>query len=740
MPKEPESAATEDAAKIWLDKPPEHLALGFDGIADGLTEIISESEPCFAIGIFGGWGSGKTTLMQAIQRRLESRGVLENPKRIFIGVNFNAWRFEREPSLLVPLLDTIRDSLAKWAKRPGADQGVKEAARKMGRVVRGLAAGLSAEVGVPGAVKIGYDLDKGMSEMRRVTETGRRDKPQSLYVAAFAELSEAIEKLDKAIRVVVFVDDLDRCMEWNALEVLESMKLFFDLRGFIFVVGVDEIAIQRAVRARLSGSGHAAAGPSTGGAGLGVTTRPEAEQDYLEKSESEYLDKIIQVTYRLPQATTRELAKLLTTMSEEDAAAGALPDPPLVAKYLRHIAVNDRINPRAVKKFLNVYTLRTRATTRTTTTKKREPKAVLALQVLEFRYDWQGLYKKILFDWRFFKEALKKFRKGDYSAFEDLSGDLRVLPSDLGRFLQSGEAEILADENTDIGLLLSGPDAEASDTAGLDEIYRSFWHLRDEVREVLKSSRLQVEDRKRLAGLAEAFYVNKNLAITPGSSFDIVIQQLEDRTKELKGIEPADTESYNAPEDKFRADVKDITEEIFKIVERIRDELRASTEPAIPAAVPVAIPAAVPVPAGSPDRASYAAAVMNIVAGALPDGWHLHREEREVEASRHRFDGLIESESGTKTIAVEAFYSASFTGGTVSRALTRAYRERKVDAALVVAVSGTAPGFRRLEGDCTALDLPHQILEWQPEQQDDLILTGAVRDLIRTVQRNGRPA
>lgn len=51
-------------------------------------------------------------------------------------------------------------------------------------------------------------------------------------------------------RVIVFIDDLDRCMAANALEILESMKLFFDMEGFVFVVGLDQAVIERAVTAR----------------------------------------------------------------------------------------------------------------------------------------------------------------------------------------------------------------------------------------------------------------------------------------------------------------------------------------------------------------------------------------------------------------------------------------------------------------------------------------------------------
>ncbi len=56
--------------KILLDSPAAAPALGFDQFANAFLEIVQESDPRFAVGIFGGWGSGKTTLMRAIARKV----------------------------------------------------------------------------------------------------------------------------------------------------------------------------------------------------------------------------------------------------------------------------------------------------------------------------------------------------------------------------------------------------------------------------------------------------------------------------------------------------------------------------------------------------------------------------------------------------------------------------------------------------------------------------------------------
>jgi predicted KAP-like P-loop ATPase len=95
--------------QILLDVPSRQPALDFDLYAVALKEIIEASNARFAIGILGGWGSGKTTLMQAIESQLNSDEI--------VTVRFSAWRYEKEEHLIVPLLDTLREALVEWAEK-----------------------------------------------------------------------------------------------------------------------------------------------------------------------------------------------------------------------------------------------------------------------------------------------------------------------------------------------------------------------------------------------------------------------------------------------------------------------------------------------------------------------------------------------------------------------------------------------------------------------------------------------
>jgi hypothetical protein len=180
------SIGTDLGLRILLDSPAANPALGFDDTASAFVRIIQASEPRFAVGIFGGWGSGKTTLMDAIKARL--------PTENLVIADFNAWRFEREPQLLVPLLDTLRSALISWAEHQGRDKKKKAraCAARIGSVVRALATGLSAQVGLPGAVTVSYNAAAALDALSRPV---RAEKAQSLYFAAFKELAECLRRV-----------------------------------------------------------------------------------------------------------------------------------------------------------------------------------------------------------------------------------------------------------------------------------------------------------------------------------------------------------------------------------------------------------------------------------------------------------------------------------------------------------------------------------------------------------------
>ncbi|MFA4986378.1 MAG: SUMF1/EgtB/PvdO family nonheme iron enzyme [Candidatus Brocadiia bacterium] len=293
--------------------------LKFGATAEVLAKAATDTDDPLTIGIYGDWGSGKTSLMRLIERKLrDSKKVLP--------VWFNAWQYEREDHLIVPLCATL--------------EGELRAQEKLTKELLGHAKTLVDFIRV-----VLYPL--GKDSFDKAAEIEKKDKPPaSLYHEAFKQLKD-FAATRKAPRIVVFVDDLDRCFPERAVDLLESIKLVLHLPGFVFILGVNEKIIQACVKTKYSQSfGHKAGQPDE--ASSPSAASQEVEQ-LVEKSCVNYLDKIVQVEIPVPRRDTagmqeyiEELVKQAHVIDEGQVSDAV----PLVADAAEH-------NPRSAVRLLN---------------------------------------------------------------------------------------------------------------------------------------------------------------------------------------------------------------------------------------------------------------------------------------------------------------------------------------------------------------------------------------------------
>src|SRR5215212_4994385 len=103
-----QNSGDNNTLKIITDEPAKEDALDFQSYSPNLANIIRGTTPQFAVGIFGKWGTGKTTLMRMIEKELNR----DNEK--ILTVWFDAWRYEREKNLaVIPFLRQVRVALEK---------------------------------------------------------------------------------------------------------------------------------------------------------------------------------------------------------------------------------------------------------------------------------------------------------------------------------------------------------------------------------------------------------------------------------------------------------------------------------------------------------------------------------------------------------------------------------------------------------------------------------------------------
>lgn len=409
-----------EATRLLLDVPSKSPALGFPERATALSEIVIASDARFAVGIFGGWGSGKTTLMHAIEGE-----IVEGAPGQAITVWFNAWRYEKEEHLIVPLLDTVREALVKWsdaerARQPQAAALARRTARTVGRVMTSVLAGTSLRVGLPGAVDFSFDANKALEAARASRRVPEERVPRSPYHASFRALSDAFEAFagaDTGRRIVVFVDDLDRCLPERALDVLESMKLFFDLEGFVFVVGLDREIVQEVVESK-------------------YRRREGVEGGRERLTGEEYVKKIFQLPFPLAPVPLGDLPEFLEAAYEEAGLPPAQRDElrNVVAPHLEHLVGAGGVNPREVKRYVNAYTLQTKVDP------TLDPASLLTAQTIAFRSDWDAVENALLEYGKLFTDACRERTDGiNQNALSDLDPELISIPDEFLEYVEIGK-------------------------------------------------------------------------------------------------------------------------------------------------------------------------------------------------------------------------------------------------------------------------------------------------------------
>jgi hypothetical protein len=127
-------------------------------------------------------------------------------------------------------------------------------------------------------------------------------------------------------RLFVFVDDLDRCLPEDAVAALEAIKLFLDLNGCVFVLGMDREVVEQGIRVRYASFEK-----------VGFDARA-------------YLDKIIQVPFNLPPLGSAQIDRYLGRLSSEAGSSAVT----LCRNLIRAAAPP---NPRTLKRVLNALLL-----------------------------------------------------------------------------------------------------------------------------------------------------------------------------------------------------------------------------------------------------------------------------------------------------------------------------------------------------------------------------------------------
>ncbi|ABK43196.1 KAP P-loop domain protein [Magnetococcus marinus MC-1] len=328
--------------------------LGAAQFAKPIQSMILEVTPPFSFSIGARWGGGKSSTLRALwaslthgyatdtsiegklPASLELDAEQKKKKRgLYVKtVWFNPWQHQHEQNPLVPLLHEIREQMRHQTLHQG---------------LAGCATVFEAGIHTMGALiddaqNISYGrnlVSSGKTFMTQVQSVAQRKEKQNFsgrlesqyFRSAFedAVIKVVSPKLatksnnQTGVRLVVFIDDLDRCSDQTVFTLLESIKLYLSSKYCIFVFGMDRGHVENAV------------------AKAAMFTPVEAAQ---------YVEKLFQTRLTLPSPSHDQIKKFVQEMLKKTEEFKSLEDEKLsrLAELLSVLSPN---NPRFIKNLIN---------------------------------------------------------------------------------------------------------------------------------------------------------------------------------------------------------------------------------------------------------------------------------------------------------------------------------------------------------------------------------------------------
>ena len=250
--------------------------------ANIVDNILLQMELPNNFGIYGNWGSGKSTLIHFMREHLKTKDDIQV-------VYFEAWKYEYSEGndLLFALLNAIKKELKIgskiWKKVAVSALTIWD---KLLRTPELLAAipivgtWLSKIALDPKDIKERWEMYEEMVYSEHEKWNDKIDSLQSDFQSLVKKWLE--KKKKKKEKLIIFIDDLDRCLPENAVKLLEAIKNFLSVDNTLFVMAIDKRVISQMISKKYG---------------------------MLEDYGEEYLMKIIHYYYDLSETQVEEIIK-----------------------------------------------------------------------------------------------------------------------------------------------------------------------------------------------------------------------------------------------------------------------------------------------------------------------------------------------------------------------------------------------------------------------------------------------
>lgn len=290
---------------MWKDSETKSDYLNFDYLIDAVKGIAMDSKLTpSTIGVYGDWGSGKSSLMQMVEEKIKSE------YNDTCCIRFNGWLFEGYEDAKTAFCGTILDTLRANESIPSkAKTRITNLLKKVdGKKILMKGGSLALDILLSGGVgpiatltvetitnalkdKISNATSDDVKEVLKGVLADKKISSNRNDIKKFQSEFKKILDESKIKHLVIFVDELDRCTPDTVLDIFAAMRLFLFVEKTSFIIGTDSRLIDYAIKTRYQ---------NIPGNDLDIS--------------KEYLEKLVQYPVTIPKLDELELERYLTCL------------------------------------------------------------------------------------------------------------------------------------------------------------------------------------------------------------------------------------------------------------------------------------------------------------------------------------------------------------------------------------------------------------------------------------------
>lgn len=247
--------------------------LGRSGFAKYLARCIldHQSPESFAIGLYGGWGTGKTSIINLTLEELHtaSNNMLDAEKPVIL--NFSPWSYSGQQQLIYSFFRRLSSEIQRSAFIENSE-----------RIIELLELYVSFFTHKP----IPHSFRPKQSMMKKLTHSHATKEEEAFGWESGRDLTQVKLELNELLRkqkhkIIIFIDNIARIEDSEIKQIFQIVKSMGDYVNTVYILAIDKEQVVRAMNTVYGGGGV------------------------------EYLEKVIQLPFVIPEISRQDLENIL---------------------------------------------------------------------------------------------------------------------------------------------------------------------------------------------------------------------------------------------------------------------------------------------------------------------------------------------------------------------------------------------------------------------------------------------